>query len=286
MSNRSLTASVNTLNYPSCKFGFASSYKSLYKTRLNWNPILALPPSSVVLQTDESGKFQEFKKSPGSNAASFVSDSLFDQANTVGIIGGSSVDSTNFLRKLVQLSGEENCPPFLLCSDPVANKELLLHKRNSFTSVNGKSECVPLDHTLIVENLRRKRLFLEKSGARCIVMPCHISHIWYEEISKGCSVPFLHVSECVAKELKEAKLKPLEAGSPLRIGVLASNAILTAGFYPEKLHDEVIFFCDSFCTWFTLSWLRCDLDYVVSGYFFFILRDYVGLASGNNSKKH
>ncbi|XP_050884406.1 uncharacterized protein LOC127087551 isoform X2 [Lathyrus oleraceus] len=40
------------------------------------------------------------------------------------------------------------------------------------------------------------------------------------------------------KELKEAKLKPLEAGSPLRIGVLATNATLAAGFYKEKLQNE------------------------------------------------
>jgi aspartate/glutamate racemase len=48
------------------------------------------------------------------------------------------------------------------------------------------------------------------------------------------------MADCVAKELKEAKLKPLEAGSPLRIGVLATNATLAAGFYKEKLQNEVI----------------------------------------------
>ncbi|KAJ6427317.1 hypothetical protein OIU84_022833 [Salix udensis] len=74
-------------------------------------------------------------------------------------------------------------------------------------------KAFPLDHSAIVENLRCKRLFLEKSGVRCIVMPCHISHSWHNEVSKGCSVPFLHMGECVAMELKEAKLKPLEAGS-------------------------------------------------------------------------
>ncbi|OMO54284.1 Asp/Glu racemase [Corchorus capsularis] len=46
------------------------------------------------------------------------------------------------------------------------------------------------------------------------------------------------MGECVARELKEAKLKPLEAGSPLRIGVLATVATLKAGFYQEKLQNE------------------------------------------------
>ncbi|GJS36993.1 probable amino-acid racemase [Tanacetum coccineum] len=38
----------------------------------------------------------------------------------------------------------------------------------------------------------------------------------------------------------EAKLKPIEAGSPMRIGVLATNAILNAGFYQDKLQKEVV----------------------------------------------
>ncbi|GKE27301.1 probable amino-acid racemase, partial [Tanacetum coccineum] len=36
----------------------------------------------------------------------------------------------------------------------------------------------------------------------------------------------------------EAKLKPIKAGSPVRIGVLATNAILNAGFYQDKLQKE------------------------------------------------
>ncbi|KAJ6308804.1 hypothetical protein OIU76_018401 [Salix suchowensis] len=169
------------------------------------------------------------------------SDSLLSQANAVGIIGGISVISaSNFLKKLVQGSSQEgnDCIPFVLCSNPILNKELLSHERNSFPSLSRQNESFPLDHSAIVENLRTKRLFLEKSGVRCIVMPCHISHSWHDEVSKGCSVPFLHMGECVAMELKEAKLKPLEAGSPLRIGLLATNATLTAGFYQEKLRSE------------------------------------------------
>lgn len=52
-------------------------------------------------------------------------------------------------------------------------------------------------------------------------------------------LPFFHVGDCVASELKEAKLKPLEAGSDVRIGMLASNSTLTAGFYQEKLQNQV-----------------------------------------------
>lgn len=198
--------SLHTLNYPSHLLGKLSKQRILHKTRIN--PVLAVnKPNST--------------KTFGLNSAS--KGSLLSQKNSVGIIGGVSTDVTlDFVKKLVNWSKEgkedENSLPFVLCSDPIL--------RNS-------------DHTQIVENLRQKRVFLERSGARSIVIPCHVLHSWYDELSKGCSVPVLHMGECVAKELKEANLKPLEAGSPLRIGVLATNEILKAGFYQDKLQKEV-----------------------------------------------
>lgn len=83
------------------------------------------------------------------------------------------------------------------------------------------------------EILKWKRIFLENSGARCGVMPCHLSHLCHEahdEVSWGCSVPFLHLGECVARNLKEANMRPVETGSLLQIGVLATDATLKADF--------------------------------------------------------
>lgn len=244
MFDGSVVMSFHSLNYPPHRLGSTITHTTLYKTRLN--PVHAIPPSPILLQTDESGKHPESKKGSSSSPASTSNasgNSLLGRANTVGIIGGMSVGSTlNFFRKLVQRSSnDESSIPFVLCSDPVLNKDLLLHERSFLPSLRSKNECTQLDPTPIVENLRSKRVFLENSGARCIVMPCHISHSWHEEISNGCSVPFFHMGECVAKQLKEAKLRPLEAGSPLRIGVLATSATLTAGFYQEKLQNEVIY---------------------------------------------
>ncbi|XP_004486690.1 uncharacterized protein [Cicer arietinum] len=209
------------------------NHRYLFKSR-SWK-VLSTPPPSVILNADESGDFS--KKLLSSNlVASGRNDPATpfgSQGTTVGIIGGMSVDATlKFLRKLVELSSQDgqSAIPFLLCSDPLLNKELLSYERSL--------ESLKLDSSNIVQSLINKRIFLENSGASCIVMPCNVSHCWYEQVSKGCSVPFLHMAECVAKELKEAKLKPLEAGSPLRIGVLATNATLAAGFYKEKLQNE------------------------------------------------
>lgn len=231
--------SFHTLNYSSHVLGNLKTYRTLYGTRTI--PVRAISPSSIIFESDN---LPDSKKSSGLDTPSIRSVSggfLLNQQNTVGIIGGVSIDSTlNFVRKLVKWSSndEEDGIPFVLCSDPLLNKDLLQLERSSF-SLTERGGRLKLDHTPIVENLRSKRVFLERSGARCIAMPCHISHSWYDEVSKGCSVPVLHMGECVARELKEAKLRPLEAGSPLRIGVLATSATLLAGFYQEKLQKEV-----------------------------------------------
>ncbi|KAG4125071.1 hypothetical protein ERO13_D10G075401v2 [Gossypium hirsutum] len=61
---------------------------------------------------------------------------------------------------------------------------------------------------------------------------------WKIKKSKFETHPSITMVSTNTRELKEAKLKPLEAGSPLRIGVLATDATLKAGFYQEKLQNE------------------------------------------------
>ncbi|KAA8535069.1 hypothetical protein F0562_030072 [Nyssa sinensis] len=201
---------------------------------------MAIQLSSVLVQTDESGNLPESKKisSPGTALRRCQTPkSLLSQANSVGIIGGVSAFSTLiFLEKLVWWSSRdgEECIPFVVCCDPAISREISF--RSSFLSVNGKDTRNHYHH--VVENLRHKRAFLEQSGACCIVMPCHTYHVWHDEVSEGCSVPFLNVGDCIARELREAKLKPLETGSGVRIGVLATDATLMAGFYQEKLQIQ------------------------------------------------
>ncbi|WOH09838.1 hypothetical protein DCAR_0729297 [Daucus carota subsp. sativus] len=223
------------LNYPShvlCNFRKHSTFSGNMI-----NPVRVALPLSIALQTDQNESLPDSTRSSGSYASSIGGGFLLKQRKGVGIIGGVSVDSTlSFVRKLVALSSDDAGAglSFVLCSDPGLNKELLHHQRSSFSRTEG----LKLDHMSIVENLRSKRVFLESSGACCIAIPCHISQFWHDEVSKGCSVPVLHMGECVARELKEANLRPLEAGSPLRIGVLSTSTTLLTGIYKDKLHNE------------------------------------------------
>lgn len=229
--------SFHTLNLPTVLLGSVNKNKTQFR-----NPSVAAQISSVPIHFDESGNLLESKRNLGTEMAlkrCQAPNTLLSQRNTVGIIGGVSVFSTLiFMEKLVLWSSKDGqeCVPFVVCSDPDISKELPV--LGSFHSFNSQNSKIQFNHVPIVGNLQRKRVFLEQSGARCIVMPCHLSHAWHSEISEGCSLPFLHVGDCVAMELTKAKLRPLEAGSDVRIGVLATHADSIAGFYQEKLQSQ------------------------------------------------
>ena len=225
-----MRSSFNTLNCPQVHVRNVNKRRAHHKTRTDSS--LAIQVSSTVLQTEEGGESTKSSQIPGS----FLSGERC--RIPVGIIGGVSVVSTLiFLEKLVwwsSRSGGESAS-FIVCNDPAITR--LLHP-------SPDSDTKGIDHYdrySVIENLRQKRVFLEQSGVRCIVMPCHVSHLWHREVSLGCSVPFLNIGDCVARELKEAKFRPLEAGSSVQIGVLANSSSSTAAFYKKKLQSQVCF---------------------------------------------
>ncbi|KAB2609791.1 hypothetical protein D8674_040173 [Pyrus ussuriensis x Pyrus communis] len=239
MVDAGMTISFHTQNRPPLLFGLLTKTRTQYRTKSS--SFVAAVQVSSVLQTNESGNLPQSKKVRNSGLP-LTRCHVLSQPNTVGIIGGVSVySSLLFLEKLVWWSLKDGgeCPPFIVCSDPTLYKELpirsLLH---SLTRRSTSSAQILSNNRPVIESLCLKRAFLEHSGAQCIVMPCHLSHAWHDQISEDCSLRFLHIGECVARELREANLKPLEKGSNVRIGVLAADATLMAGFYQEKLQSQ------------------------------------------------
>ncbi|GMH27325.1 hypothetical protein Nepgr_029168 [Nepenthes gracilis] len=227
ISDLSISMLFHTLNYPPLGIGD----RNLHRTSKKSNTSSMQLSSSVVQRTESKNPPKKSRKISGTFPG-----------NTVGIIGGVSVFSTLiFLEKLIWWSSRdgENRVPFILTSDPSIKRETQTNFASSSSPFNGEvGGGLEMDKDFLVENLRRKKNFLEKSGVHCIVMPCHVSNAWHKEISEGCSLPFLHLGECVAKELKEANFKPIQAGSNVSIGVIGTNATLTAGFYQEKLQAQ------------------------------------------------
>ncbi|KAH9297888.1 hypothetical protein KI387_029570, partial [Taxus chinensis] len=196
--------------------------------------ILYATKHSLLSQTDE---IERKPKHADVNSCSArlisASNRVFHQPNTVGILGGVCDRSTaDFVSKLMHwssLESEDNSLPVLLCSDPQLKKELSAEVELRTSRKKGDR---------VFKALKEKIMFLESSGACCIVMPCHVSHAWYEELSQVCSVPFLHMGDSVAQELKNANFKPIETGSNVKIGLLGTEATLNAGFYQEKLTNQ------------------------------------------------
>ncbi|KAK7264952.1 hypothetical protein RJT34_32566 [Clitoria ternatea] len=231
MLERSILMSLQTLNHTPFLTGDVLRKRTKTRCRVSTNSSTALHLSS-----DGSGNYEE----PGTSVKRCQSsDSMLSQPNTVGVIGGVSVLSTLiFLEKLACLGSRngKECPPFVVSSDPVLSKVLSSH--GPFSSPRSRIQNIKLNQELGIENLRRKRKFLQQSGARVLAMPCHLSHAWHSEISEDSSLPFLHVGDCLAMELKKAKLKPIHAAGTVRIGLLTTDSIFVASYYQEKLQSQ------------------------------------------------
>ncbi|RZB56448.1 hypothetical protein D0Y65_045564 [Glycine soja] len=222
MLERGILMSVQTMNHPPFLTGDAFRKRTQTRCRGRANSSTALQLSS-----DESGNYAE------------PCTSLLSQPNTIGVIGGVSLLSTLiFLEKLAcwgSRNGKE-CPPFVVSSDPALSKMLSL--RGPLPSARTRFDRIKLNQDLVIENLRCKRNFLQQSGARGLAMPCHLSHAWHSEISEDSSLPFLHVGDCVAMELKNAKLKPIHAAGIVRIGLLTTDSNFVASYYQERLQSQ------------------------------------------------
>ncbi|KAK7347488.1 hypothetical protein VNO80_22019 [Phaseolus coccineus] len=228
---RGILMSVQILNHPPFLTGdaFRKRTQTLCRAKSNSS-------TGLQLSSEENGKYAE---PDNSLMRCESSGSLLSQPNTVGVIGGVSVLSTLiFLEKLAcwgSRNGRE-CPPFVVSSDPVLSKVLSL--RGPLPSARSRIDRIKLNEDLVIDNLRSKRNFLQQSGAQGLAMPCHLSHAWHSEISEDSSLPFLHVGDCVAMELKNAKLKPIHAACTVRIGLLTTDSAFVASYYQEKLQSQ------------------------------------------------
>lgn len=222
---------LQTLNQYHPSFLISDAFRKRTQTQCQTrsNSSTGLQLSSVFV-TDMSGNYEE--RATGTY--------LMSQPNTIGVIGGVSVLSTLVFMEKLACWGTRNgkeCPPFVVCSDPVLSKVPRL--RSPFPSAKSRMDHIKLNQELMIENLRYKRNLLQQSGARVLVMPCHLSHAWHSEVFEDSSLPFLHVGDCVAMELKNAKLKPLHAENTVRIGLLTTDSSFVASYYQDKLQSQV-----------------------------------------------
>jgi aspartate racemase len=137
----------------------------------------------------------------------------------IGVLGGMGPAATlDFMAKLLRLTPAERDQdhvPLVVVSDPRVPDRVGPILRGV-----GESPLAALQ-----EGARR----LERAGAKCIAMPCHTAHAWYEPLAASTSLPVLHIVDAALAELERLALPP----GPL--GLLATAATLEAGLYQERL---------------------------------------------------
>lgn len=75
---------------------------------------------------------------------------------------------------------------------------------------------------------------LNQAGASHIAIPCNTAHHWYAELSKVSEAPILHIVDTVLDTLFQA------AEQPQRVGVIATQGTLDAGWFQQRLSAQGI----------------------------------------------
>jgi aspartate racemase len=137
----------------------------------------------------------------------------------LGVLGGMGPAATvDFLAKLIRLTPAErdrDHVPVVVLSDPRVPDRIA-------PIMEGRGPS-PL------HALRQGIRTLEQAGARCIAIPCHTAHSWYDGMTVTARVPILHIADAVLAELAR------RGGPEDPVGLLATAATLKAGFYQARL---------------------------------------------------
>lgn len=139
---------------------------------------------------------------------------------TIGILGGMSNVSTGEVYRLVnekvnQHLGGSNAAELLIYS---VNFENIKH----FIRNQQWADAA--------EYLTDKARRLERGGADFIMMPTNTLHIVADDIAQSVNIPFLHIIDVTAEELKKHKIK--------RAGVLGTKTTMEAEFYAARFADK------------------------------------------------
>jgi len=136
----------------------------------------------------------------------------------LGVIGGMGPAATaDFFAKLIEetpVACDEEHIPTLIVSDP------RLPSRPAAILDNGPS---PLPALLA---MRDKLL---TAGATLLAMPCNTAHYWYEDLVRGCPVPFISIVEASCAAVARI------AAPGGAIGLVATRATLAAAIFDRQL---------------------------------------------------
>lgn len=135
----------------------------------------------------------------------------------VGVLGGMGPLATiDFMRKMIEAtpaaSDQEHVPVVVSSIPQVADRT---------AAFRGEGDS-PL--AAMVASGRR----LVDAGAGLIVMPCNTAHLWWDALAPALGLPMLHLVDAALADCMQ------RVGHGARIGLLATDATLASGLYPNR----------------------------------------------------
>lgn len=73
---------------------------------------------------------------------------------------------------------------------------------------------------------------LKRAGATTIAIACNTAHYWYEALAAQGGLPILHIADAACAALGEP--------APQRVGLIATDGTIAAGFYQSRLRARGI----------------------------------------------
>lgn len=141
----------------------------------------------------------------------------------LGVLGGMGPLATaDFMTKLMAMTpvqSDLDHIPLIVSSEPQIPSR-------------GNALSDPANYPSPLPELRARVDFLVQAGVQCIAMPCNTAHYWYEEMTQGLKIPFLHIVEAV--------IAWLEAGgyNGATVGLFGTRATVEGKLYETPLLEN------------------------------------------------
>nr|WP_082708616.1 amino acid racemase [Marinobacterium profundum] len=135
---------------------------------------------------------------------------------TIGILGGMGPLATvDFVKKIIDQTAASRDQDHL---------PLLIH---SVPQIPDRTACLMDNRESPLAALTQGLNTLVAGGAGCIAIPCNTAHYWHPALAEASPVPILHIARACAEQLS--------AQGVTRVGLMATDGTLKAGFYTQEL---------------------------------------------------
>ncbi len=87
----------------------------------------------------------------------------------------------------------------------------------------------------VLPALRAVAQRLIDAGCDVIAMPCNTAHLWHAALAAELPVPFLHIADAVAAQLREVRSET--GGAVRKVGLMGTTATLASRLYQDRIAD-------------------------------------------------